>query len=292
MESFAKKTAFVTGGGSGIGLALGRALLEVGAQVMLADINEADLASAVEALGSVGPKVDGVVCDVSDHDAVLAAAERTYATFGDVHVLVNNAGVSRAGFTEEIAESDWQWVIGTNIMGVVHGVQAFLPRMKARGGEGHIVNTASISGLVGDALSGPYATTKSGVIGLSEVLLAELAGTAIGVSVLCPGAVRTRMPENGRNRPARFGGPFDLAGDAANAARNARYIAANEGGLDPSEVAAMVLDAIRTNRLYVLTHSDRRADVDARHRRVCEAFDATASWEQHEHARFAGEVAR
>jgi len=105
MESFANKTAFGTGGGSGIGLALGRALLEEDAQVMLADVNEVDLASAVEALGSIGPKVDGVVCDVSDHDAVQAAAEGTFSTFGDVHVLANNAGVSRAGFVEEVAES-------------------------------------------------------------------------------------------------------------------------------------------------------------------------------------------
>jgi len=268
------KTAFVTGGASGIGRALGCALLEAGASVMLADIERNALEETVAELAERSPRVEGVVCDVSDRESLFGAAARTFEMFGHVHLLCNNAGVSRAGVAEEIAPADWQWVIGVNLMGTIHGIQAFLPRMKAHPESGHIVNTASMSGMVPGALSGPYAATKFAIVGLSEVLAAELDGTNVGVSVLCPAWVHTRMPENGRNRPERFGGAFDLKADVANAERNARYAAANESGLDPSEVAMMVLAAVQTNQFYVFTHADRRADVEARHERILRGFDA------------------
>jgi NAD(P)-dependent dehydrogenase (short-subunit alcohol dehydrogenase family) len=278
MRDFAGKTAFVTGGASGIGLSLARALAREGAPVMLADIEADALERAAAELAGVGPKVGSVVCDVSLRSDVEAAAERTFSQFGSVHVLCNNAGVSRAGTVEVIAPTDWEWVIGVNLMGLIHGVQTFLPHMKQRG-EGHIVNTASMAGLRGGALSGPYVATKFAVLGVSEVLVAELTGTGIGVTALCPASIHTRMPENGRNRPERFGGPFDLADDVGNAARNARYIAANETGLDPDVFAAMVLDAVRADQLYVFSHSDRRGDVDERFRRIIAAFDATERFE-------------
>ena len=129
------------------------------------------------------------------------AAGRALAEFGKVHVLCNNAGVSRAGAIETIASSDWDWVIGVNLKGLVHGLQLFLPQMKAHGEEGHIVNTASVNGVVGSPLAGPYSATKFAVVGISEVLAAELKDTPIGVSVLCPSWVKTRMLDNGRNRP-------------------------------------------------------------------------------------------
>jgi short-subunit dehydrogenase len=163
-------------------------------------------------------------------------------------------------------------------MGVVHGLQAFLPSMKASREECHIVNTASMVGIVGSALSGPYAAAKFGIVGISEVLAAELDGTEIGVSVLCPSWVNTQMPHNGRNRPERFGGPFDLAGDVENAERNARYLAAAESGLNPSEVADMVLAAMAERRLYVFTHPEQRHDVDVHNARVAVGFDAAELW--------------
>jgi NAD(P)-dependent dehydrogenase (short-subunit alcohol dehydrogenase family) len=274
MRDFAGKTAFVTGGASGIGLALARAFLDAGMNVMLADIEEPALRTALRGLSNHGARVAGTLCDVSARDAFERAAAAAFAAFGKVHVVCNNAGVSRAGLVERIALGDWEWVIGVNLMGTVHGVQTFLPHIKAHGEGGHIVNTASISGLVPAALSGPYTATKAGIIGLSEVLADELAGSNIGISVLCPSWVRTRMVDNGRNRPARFGGGFALAGDVANAARNARFLTASEKGLDPDLVPPMVMEAMRENRLYVFTHADRRPEVEARFERVLEGFRA------------------
>jgi NAD(P)-dependent dehydrogenase (short-subunit alcohol dehydrogenase family) len=278
MREFTGKTAFVSGAASGIGFALAKSLALAGASVMLCDIEEEALATAVRELGTIGPPVDGVLCDVADHDDYQRAAERTFERFGVVHILFNNAGVSRAGAIEKIAEHDWNWVVGVNLMGIVHGIQAFVPRMKASSDECHIVNTSSMAGVVPRALSGPYATTKSGIIGLTDVLADELEGTNIGVSVLCPSWVRTKMPHNGRNRPERFGGPFDLASDTDNAERNARYLAAAELGLDPMEVAAMVLDAIRERRRFIFTHNEARADVEAHHALIQAGFDAADAW--------------
>jgi short-subunit dehydrogenase len=163
-------------------------------------------------------------------------------------------------------------------MGVVHGIQAFVPRMKASALQCHIVNTSSMVGVVGGALSGPYAATKFAIVGLSDVLASELEGTNVGVSVLCPSWVRTQMPHNGRNRPERFGGPFELASDTENAERNARYLAAAELGLDPMEVAAMVLDAIREGRRFIFTHNEARADVERHDALLQTGFDAADAW--------------
>lgn len=191
-----------------------------------------------------------------------------------MHVLCNNAGVSRAGPIETIAPSDWDWVIGVNLKGLVHGLQLFLPHMKAHGEEGHIVNTASVNGVAGAPLAGPYSATKFAVVGMSEVLAAELADTPIGVSVLCPSWVRTRMLDNGRNRPDRFGGPIKLDADSANAERNARYARALEGGLDPADVAELVIGAIETRRLFVFTHVETRAAVERCHELMMQGFAA------------------
>jgi NAD(P)-dependent dehydrogenase (short-subunit alcohol dehydrogenase family) len=274
MRDFAGKTAFITGGAGGIGLALARAFLDAGMNVMLADIEEPALQAALRGLANHGPRIAGTLCDVSERDTLRQAADEAFARFGKVHVVCNNAGVSRAGPIEKIASSDWEWVIGVNLMGTIEGIRLFLPHIKAHGEGGHIVNTASIAGLLGGALSGPYAATKFGVVGLSEVLADELAGSTIGVSVLCPSWVRTRMVDNGRNRPQRFGGAFDLASDTANRERNARFLAAVEQGLDPDRVAATVMQAIRDNRLYVFTDADLEAAVAARFRRIGEGFAA------------------
>ena len=273
MRDFAGKTAFVTGAASGIGFALARAFLAEGMNVMLADVAERDLAAAAAQLDRTNARFETVVCDVADADQVGNAASRAVERFGKVHVLCNNAGVSRAGPVERVALSDWDWVIGVNLKGAVNGIHALLPHIKAHGEGGHILNTASINGVVGTALAGPYVATKFAIVGLTEVLAAELAGSNIGVSVLCPGPVRTRMVDNGRNRPARFGGPFELAGDTANAERNARYLAMIAKGMPPERVAEIVLAGIRRDQLYIFTHADRRGEVEARLNRVRGGFE-------------------
>lgn len=276
MQDFNGRTAFVTGGASGIGFALAKAFLQAGMNVMLADIEEKALERAMAALARYDNRLAGLVLDVSLREAYEKAAEETLARFGKVHLLCNNAGVSRAGAVDRVAASDWDWVWGVNVGGTVTGIRLFLPHMRAHGEGGHIVNTASMSGLIGHALSGVYASTKFAIVGLSETLAEELEGSTIGVSVLCPASVRTNMPMNGRNRPERFGGAFDILADPSLAERNARFLAMNEAGLDPDRVAPMVLRAIRENRLYIVTDPARRSAVEARHARLMAAFDACA----------------
>jgi NAD(P)-dependent dehydrogenase (short-subunit alcohol dehydrogenase family) len=274
MKDFAGKAAFITGGAGGIGLAMARAFGRRGMKVSIADVEAETCAQAVETLRREGIAAIGSACDVSDRDSLAEAAAKTLAEFGKVHILCNNAGVSRAGAIETIAPSDWDWVIGVNLKGLVHGLQLFLPHMKAHGEEGHIVNTASVNGVAGAPLAGPYSATKFAVVGMSEVLAAELAETPIGVSVLCPSWVRTRMLDNGRNRPAQYGGPIELDADSANAERNARYARALEGGLDPADVAELVIGAIETRRLFVFTHAETRVAVERCHELMMQGFDA------------------
>jgi NAD(P)-dependent dehydrogenase (short-subunit alcohol dehydrogenase family) len=276
MDRLEGKTAFVTGGASGIGLALCRAFGQRGMNVAVADVEAAACAQAVETLRREAIRVIGLTCDVSDRDSLAEAAAKAFSEFGHVHILCNNAGVSRAGPIEGIAASDWDWVIGVNLKGLVHGLQIFLPHMKAHGEQGHIVNTASMNGVAGAPLAGPYCATKFATVGISEVLAAELEGSPIGVSVLCPSWVKTRMLDNGRNRPARFGGPIALDTDGSNAERNRRYAQALEGGLDPADVAKLVCEAIQARRLYVFTHADRRSDVERRFELMMTGFDALA----------------
>lgn len=274
MKDFAGKTAFVTGGAGGIGLAMARAFGRRGMKVAIADVEVDSCASAIDTLRGEGIEAIGIPTDVSDREQYAKAVELTFAEFGKVHVLCNNAGVSRAGAIETIASSDWDWVIGVNLKGLVHGLQLFLPQMKAHGEEGHIVNTASINGVVGSPLAGPYSATKFAVLGISEVLAAELKDTPIGVSVLCPSWVKTRMLDNGRNRPAHYGGPIKIWADSVNAERNARYAKALETGLDPAWVAQLVLGAIEARRLFVFTHADTQAAVDYCHELMMQGFAA------------------
>jgi NAD(P)-dependent dehydrogenase (short-subunit alcohol dehydrogenase family) len=273
MKEFRNKTAFVTGAASGIGLALARTFLDRGMNVMMADVEKAALEAAAHSLSNHGDRVASVLCDASIGEAIDAAAAKTFETFGRVHLLCNNAGVSRAGRVEEIALADWEWVIGVNLYGMIHGVRAFLPHMKAHGEESHIVSTSSMSGLTPKALAGPYGATKFAIVGLSEVLRQELAGSNVGVSVLCPGWTRTNMPDNGRNRPARYGGAYDFRADPLMAERNRQYVEGSRSGLDPLDLAALVMRAIEEKEFYIMTQPDRRKDVEARYDEILEAFD-------------------
>ena len=254
MREFKGKTAFVTGGASGIGLALGRAFAQAGMKVMLADIEPSALDSALRELHEFGPNVGGIVCDVADPRSVKCAAHATYEAFGNVHVVCNNAGVAAGGGIDTISLDNWRWVIDVNLMGVLHGISSFLPHIRAHGEGGHIVNTASMAGLNSGMGFSPYAASKFAVIAMSEGLAMQLKPYGIGVSVLCPSFVRTRIGESGRNRPERYGEapPLDPASPAATmVAEIARRL---ESGLDPAEAAARVLSAIRQGELYVFTH--------------------------------------
>jgi len=273
MRELAGKTAFVTGGASGIGLALGRAFAQAGMQVMLADVETGALDQAVSSLRDVGPEVRGIACDVADPDSVERAAQAAFAAFGKVHVLCNNAGVAAGGGIDTISPDNWRWVIDVNLMGVMYGVRSFLPHIRAHGEGGHIVNTASMAGMINGMGFSPYAASKFAVVSMSEGLALQLTPFGIGVSVLCPGYVRTRIGESGRNRQPRYGEaqPLDPASPAAAlVAEVARLI---EAGLDPADVAARVLAAIREGEFYIFTHPNMREWVDQRFAAILAAMD-------------------
>jgi NAD(P)-dependent dehydrogenase (short-subunit alcohol dehydrogenase family) len=247
VDSFKDKVAVVTGGGSGIGRALVLALAREGARVVIADVDAAAMDGVAGEARALGVEALGVRTDVSDLAQVEALAERVWQAFGGVHVLVNNAGVALWGGLEQATHRDWQWAIGVNLWGVIHGVETFVPRMIAGGEPGHIVNTASMAGLIASQGLGVYNTTKYAVVGLSETLVKDLKPYRIGVSVLCPMGVQTRIRDSERSRPAA------LRNASGPAAREVELIGRS---LAPEAVAAMVLDAIRRNELYVITHDE------------------------------------
>ena len=277
MRELSGKTAFITGGASGIGLALGHAFAKAGMKVMLADVEAGALDEAVTSLRDVAPEARGVVCDVADAESVERAATATYEAFGHVHVVCNNAGVAGGGGIDNISLDNWRWVIDVNLMGVLHGIRTFVPHIRGHGEGGHIVNTASMAGMNSGLGFSPYTASKFAVVGMSEGLAMQLKPHGIGVSVLCPSFVRTRIGESGRNRPARYGQaqPLDPASPAGQmVAEIARRLAA---GLDPSHVAARVLSAIKDDELYVFTHPNMREEVDGRFAAIQAAMDKVAA---------------
>lgn len=277
MRELAGKTAFVTGGAGGIGLALGRAFAQAGIKVMLADIETDALAAAVKSLHNVGPDVRGVVCDVADPASVDRAARAAIEAFGTVHVICNNAGVAAAGGIDNISLDNWRWVLDVNLMGVLHGIRAFLPHIRGHGEGGHIVNTASMAGMNSGLGFSPYVASKFAVVGMSEGLAAQLAPLGIGVTVLCPGYVRTRIGESGRNRQERYG-KTQTPDPASPAGQMFALIAASiAAGLDPADVAARVLTAIREDELYVFTHPEMRGEMDQRFAAIQAAMNRAAA---------------
>jgi NAD(P)-dependent dehydrogenase (short-subunit alcohol dehydrogenase family) len=277
MRELAGKTAFVTGGASGIGLALGQAFAQTGMKVILADIESGALAAAVDSLRGVGPDVRGVTCDVADAASVKRAAEASYAAFGNVHVVCNNAGVAGGSGIDDMSLENWRWVLDVNLMGVLHGIHAFLPHIRAHGQGGHIVNTASMAGLQSGLGFSPYATSKFAVVAMSEGLAMQLRPLGIGVSVLCPGFVRTRISGSARNRPERYG-PARLPDPASAAGRLAAESARLQAtGLDPAEIAAQTLTAIREDELYVFTHPQMHDEVKQRFAAIEAAMNKAAA---------------
>jgi NAD(P)-dependent dehydrogenase (short-subunit alcohol dehydrogenase family) len=273
LRDFDGKTAFVTGGASGIGLALGRAFAEAGMKVMLADVEAGALDQALHNLSNHGNRVQGIRCDVGDAESVERAARATFDAFGNVHVVCNNAGVAAGGGIDNISIDNWRWVVDVNLMGVVYGVRSFLPHMLRHREGGHIVNTASMAGMINGMGFSPYAATKFAVVSMSEGLAAQLQPHGIGVSVLCPEFVRTRIGESGRNRPERYGESpqLDPASPAAQVvAEIARRL---EAGIDPGQVAAKVLEAIKNEQFYIFTHPNMRQGVDGRFAAIQAAMD-------------------
>jgi NAD(P)-dependent dehydrogenase (short-subunit alcohol dehydrogenase family) len=269
MQGFRGKVAVVTGGASGIGLALACAFAEAGARVMLADIEEAALEEAVRVLRNTGAEVRSIVCDVADPEALDRAAEATIAAFDKVHILCNNAGVGAYSSIDNIPLAGWRWVLDVNVMGVVHGVRAFLPHIRAHDEGGHIVNTASMAGMLAAGRGfEPYAASKFAVVAMSEGLAEELRPFGIGVTVLCPGWVRTRILESRRNRPGRYG--------PSPAPDVTRYPELPSDAMQPQRVAARVLAAIRDGELYAFTHSEMRETLAERFRRILAAYNDPA----------------
>ena len=273
LRDFDGKTAFVTGGASGIGLALGRAFAEAGMKVMLADVEAGALEKALQTLSNHGNRMRGIQCDVGDAESVERAARATFDAFGNVHVVCNNAGVAAGGGIDNISVDNWRWVVDVNLMGVVYGVKSFLPHMLKHREGGHIVNTASMAGMINGMGFSPYAATKFAVVSMSEGLAMQLQPHGIGVSVLCPEYVRTRIGESGRNRPERYGASPQLD-PASPAAQMVAEIARRlEAGIDPAQVAQKVLDAIRNEQLYIFTHPNMRQGVDERFAAIQAAMD-------------------
>lgn len=277
MRELAGKTAFVTGGAGGIGFSMASAFAQAGMKVMIADIEANALGGAVESLRKITPDIEGMICDVADAESVERAAQATFGRFGNVHVVCNNAGVAAGGGIDHISLDNWRWVIDVNLMGVLHGIKSFLPHIRAHGEGGHIVNTASMAGMQGGLGFSPYGASKFAVVSMSEGLYAQLRPHGIGVSVLCPSYVRTKIGESGRNRPARYGATLPLD-PASPAAAMVAEIAKNlQAGLDPADVAARVVEAVRDDRLYIFTHPGMRAEVEDRFLAILAAMDAVTA---------------
>ena len=255
MDELDGKVGVITGAASGIGRAMAVAFAAEGMHLSLADVEIGPLEDTAEMVRSEGVNALVVPTDVSDPTQVEALAERTIGEYGELHLACNNAGVSGGGLTWEIDLDTWNWVLGVNLYGVIHGLRSFTPRIIDSGG-GHIVNTASMAGLTSPPGMSPYNVSKHAVVTLSESMSVELSMThpEVGISVLCPGWVRTRIHEADRNRPTD---PAEVEDERPELAGMRDLVAGLiEGGLDPAAVAAQVVTAVRENRPWVFTHPD------------------------------------
>ena len=253
MLDFSGRVAVITGGASGIGLAMARCFAAEGMKLVLADIEQGALDAAVADLSSEGAEVIGVRTDVARYEDVEALAQATLAAFGKVHVVVNNAGVSITGPIWKMALDDWRWVYDVNVWGVIHGIKAFTPILIAQGEPAHVINTASMASFSGTGDHAPYCSSKAAVLSLSQALRSELIAwnTPVGVSCVCPGMVDTRIHQSWRNRPEgdapwsdrEFSDPAHMAGSVAFQGR----------GVSPEVVAEATLEAVKTDRFYVFS---------------------------------------
>jgi NAD(P)-dependent dehydrogenase (short-subunit alcohol dehydrogenase family) len=264
MKDFKSKVAVITGAASGIGRALAERCAREGMKVVLADVEPGALAEVEASLQAGGGTALAVRTDVSQAKDVEALAQKTLEAFGAVHLLCNNAGVATSGTAWESSLTDWEWLIGVNLWGVIHGVRTFAPIMLAQDLECHVVNTASMSGLVSFPRTSVYAVTKHAVVTLSEILHRDLAGHGgkVKVSVLCPGLVKTQIVDSARNRPERLAatapmGPVEAAGWETLRRQM-------QTGMPPAQVADAVFQAIREERFYILTHPEGKGWIRTR----------------------------
>lgn len=265
------KVAFVTGGASGIGLAMAEAFGHEGMSVMLADIEKPALEAAVAGLRAKQVRAEGVLCDVTSRDSLRAAALETIAKFGKVHVVCNNAGIGAGGVMGQVPAGDWNWVVDVNLMGVVYGTEVFTPLIESHGEGGWFVNTASMAGMVSPPGMEPYCATKFAVVAMSEGWASQLADRNIGVSILCPGFVKTRIDESRRNRPATYGADNRPAPPADAPPSPV------QSGIPPEAVGKRVVEAIKDGDLYIFTHPEFKAVTEARFNRILAAFDKSAT---------------
>jgi NAD(P)-dependent dehydrogenase (short-subunit alcohol dehydrogenase family) len=269
MKDLNGKTAFVTGAAGAIGSGMARALAREGANLALADMETAPLEALRQELAAAGTNAHALQLDVSDRPAVYRAAEEIERIFGKVHIVCNNAGVGYRGVpVQDIPDSDFDWVFAVNTFGVINGIKAFLPKLLKHGEGGHIVNTASIAGFQTQIAwhHGLYAASKMAVVALSEDLEASLRPKGIGVSVLAPAAVDSKIYRSGRVRPARFGGPFAREPDA-------EAEAALRAGLSGDQIGVFVLRAIKDGEFFIFTHPQARDYIERRHRRIMAGYD-------------------
>ncbi len=270
MKDLQGKVAFVTGGASGIGLGIAKLLVQNGMKVVIADLRQDHLDNAISYFESrqARASVHGIRLDVTDRAAMASAADETERLFGKVHVVANNAGVGLEGPLDRATYDDWDFGIGVNLVGVVNGVQTFLPRIRRHGEGGHIVNTASLAGMVVmPARMVIYATTKAAVIAMSESLRTELQPAGIGVSVLCPGPIKSNIHEAWKNRPERF---KQSSGFKESEAVLGRRVV-SDLWMEPEQVGEMVVKAIKNDELYIITHGEWRDAVTARYAAIMAA---------------------
>ena len=251
------KVAFITGGGSGIGLGMAKVFTAAGMKVVIADVRQDHLDEARVHLKSAGANVHAIVVDVTDRGAMERAAQEALQVFGKVHVLCNNAGVSIFGPMDEATYEDWDWVLGVNLNGVINGLQTFVPRIKAQREGGHIVNTASMAGLIVGPGMGIYSASKFAVFGLTTSLRYDLARHGVGVSVLCPGFVRSNIHEAVLTRPKSL----EHSGYEVTPADIKRLDGVLSVGMDPVHVAERVLRGIRHNEAYIFPHAEFRQEL-------------------------------
>jgi NAD(P)-dependent dehydrogenase (short-subunit alcohol dehydrogenase family) len=269
MDHFEGKSAVITGGANGIGFATAVEFARRGARVVLADVDKPALEQAVARLHADGFDAHGVTCDVGHLDEMVHLADEAFRLLGQVDIVFSNAGIVVAGPIAQMTHDDWRWVIDIDLWGSIHAVEAFLPRLLKQGTGGHVAFTASFAGLVPNVGLGAYSVAKYGVVSLAETLAREVKDHGIGVSVLCPMVVETKLLSNSeRIRGADYG--LSSAADGAGAPGP---VPAQEDSLSVDEVARLTADAIQANRLYVLPHVASRASIRRRFERIDHTFD-------------------
>ena len=272
MKTIQNKVVFITGGGHGIGLSLGKVFAGHGAKVVLADIDEERLNTAKALLAESGFDVETIVCDVARAESVKSAAEFTVERFGKVHIVINNAGVSLAGKPGSIPLEDWRWIVDINLMGVVYGVEVFVPLIKSHGEGGYIINTASMAGHIAGPSMSPYHATKYAVVGYSESIRQDLQAENIGVSVLCPAWVRTDIHNAGINKPslARQSASDKQAFDPGVSG----FAAVIESGIAPDALAQWVYECMLAERFYIFSHPSMTQHIETRAGNIAADYSA------------------